>query len=474
MKNFYTLTVLLFFCSLSLENFSQNTITSNHQYGEDYFIDRNSSSNPTDEQYAEIEKRCAENVKLFGLDKTEKSTTQVSLNWPLKEAAGFNDCSYYVISAYADHNPTSGVYQDYNGGTNCYDGHRGTDIATYPFHFYKMDHDQVEVIAAAAGTIIDKHDGEFDRNCASNSMTANYVIIQHADGSRILYWHMKNGKVTTKLIGQTVAVGEYLGVVGSSGSSSGPHLHFEVWSGSTVSTLVDPFAGPNNTWNATSWWAIQKPNTEPAIIKASVHTTDADFASCPTTETPNESTSYTIPFQGPGLAAGYAKFYVFLRNVTSGTNVDMSIHNPDGSVYAATGNPWSYTYASSSLFSSLAYSKKLPTTAGTYTFEATYNGVTCSQSFDILMATDINDLNNLSEIHLFPNPANSIVSIDIPEAISESATILEILDINGKLLKSIPVQDIHTEISVSDLTSGVYVFKLSNKETVIMKKVVKE
>ena len=196
----------------------------------------------------------------------------------------------------------------------------------------------MEVIAAAAGTIIDKADGNFDRNCSSNSMTANYVIVQHDDGSYALYWHMKSGSITTKAIGQTVLTGEYLGVVGSSGSSSGPHLHFEVWTGSTSATYKDPFSGTCNTLNANSWWQTQKPYTEPAVIKASVHTTDAIIPACDTTETPNESTTYQLPFQGQGLPAGMAKFYIFLRDAVAGTVVNLSILNPGGTTF----NSWTF------------------------------------------------------------------------------------------------------------------------------------
>ena len=108
-----------------------------------------------------------------------------------------------------------------------------------------MDQDQVEVIASAPGIIIDKYDGEFDKKCAgvSSSAKANYAVIQHADGSRAIYFHMKSGKTTTKAIGENIETRKKIGIVGSSGNSSGPHLHFEIWAGSTVSTLVDPFAG---------------------------------------------------------------------------------------------------------------------------------------------------------------------------------------------------------------------------------------
>lgn len=332
------------------------------------------------EQYAVLDQRCAYNAKLLNLEVVDnKGTHTTALNWPVQAAAGFTDCNFYSISAHVDHDPAVGTYTDYNCGTRSYDGHKGTDIYTYPFSFYKMDNNQVEIIAAAPGTILDKDDGNFDRNCASNALPANYVIIQHADGSRVLYWHMKSGSVTTKAIGQTVVAGEYLGVIGSSGSSSGPHLHFEVWSGSTSATYNDPFSGTCNLINASSWWASQKPYTEPAILKASVHTTDIVVPGCPTTETPNESTVYSIPFQGAGLPAGYAKFYIFIRNTTVGMTANMSILNPGGSTFS------SWTYSSATYYNSswAAWTKQLPAIPGTYTFQATYNGVTCSQTFDI-------------------------------------------------------------------------------------------
>lgn len=332
-------------------------------------------------QYAAIEQRCAENLAHLGMiDSGQKIAMTTTLNWPLKPANGFTDCSYYAIGAYVDHNAAVGAITDYNCGAKTYDGHGGTDIGIPPFPFYKMDHDYVEVIAAAAGIILDKADGNFDKNCSVNNLPANYVVVQHPDGSRALYWHMKKNSVTGKAIGQAVVAGEYLGVVGSSGSSSGPHLHFEVWSGSTSGSRVDPYAGPCNALNAISWWAAQKPYTEPAVVKASVHTTDIVVPGCPVTETPNESSCYALPFQGPGLPPGSAKFYVFLRNETTGMTGDASILNPDGSIF----NSWTYSSTNNNSTSWRAWTKPLPAMAGTYTFRATYNGMSCAQTFDIV------------------------------------------------------------------------------------------
>ncbi len=218
-----------------------------------YSIGSNDADHPciTPEEYQLIQKQCAENVALLGLGKNAGSETfTTALNWPIRAAAGFTDCDHYFIAAYVDQNTATGAIADYNCATNTYDGHHGTDIAVWPYGFYKMDHGLVEVVAAAPGTIIGKNDGEFDRNCGANTLTANYVIVQHADGSRALYWHMKKNSVTTKAVGQTVSAGEYLGVAGSSGSASGPHLHFEIWTGSTNTTYIDPYSGTCNRFPA--------------------------------------------------------------------------------------------------------------------------------------------------------------------------------------------------------------------------------
>ena len=53
------------------------------------------------------------------------------------------------------------------------------------------------------------------------------VIIDHGNGYRTLYGHMRTGSLTVEA-GSRVSQGQKIGVMGSTGRSTGPHLHFEV------------------------------------------------------------------------------------------------------------------------------------------------------------------------------------------------------------------------------------------------------
>jgi len=58
----------------------------------------------------------------------------------------------------------------------------------------------------------------------------NYIIIDHGNGNKTLYAHMSQ---MSAAVGQTVTQGQTIGFVGSTGMSTGPHLHFEVYVGGT-------------------------------------------------------------------------------------------------------------------------------------------------------------------------------------------------------------------------------------------------
>ena len=185
-----------------------------------------------------------------------------SFNWPVRAAAHVNDYGVDAITNYVDQNPAAPLL-DYYCGARTYNGHQGLDVITWPFPWIKMDNDEVEVIAAAPGQIVSKDDGNFDRNCSFNSGSWNAVYVEHGDGSTAWYGHLKNGSLTAKNVGDSVALGEHLGVVGSSGNSTVAHLHLEVYDDQW--NLIDPYQGTCNSLNATSWWANQPGYYEPQV-----------------------------------------------------------------------------------------------------------------------------------------------------------------------------------------------------------------
>lgn len=75
------------------------------------------------------------------------------------------------------------------------------------------------VRAAAAGEVI------VSRSSGWNGGYGSYVVIKHSNGTQTLYAHLSSVAVG---VGDYVAAGETLGGVGSTGRSTGVHLHFEV------------------------------------------------------------------------------------------------------------------------------------------------------------------------------------------------------------------------------------------------------
>ncbi|MGF1533822.1 MAG: M23 family metallopeptidase [Bernardetiaceae bacterium] len=127
---------------------------------------------------------------------------------------------------------------DYQCGKKTYDGHQGTDFILKDFA--QMDAG-VAVRAVRAGRVIAVLDTLFDRNKRiNNGQLGNFIAIAHDQRLFTYYAHLKQHSAGVSL-GDWVVAGQYLGQVGSSGNSTDPHLHFELWYDST--TLIDPFGG---------------------------------------------------------------------------------------------------------------------------------------------------------------------------------------------------------------------------------------
>ncbi len=152
---------------------------------------------------------------------------------------------------------------DYNCGSRCYDGHTGTDIPVGV---------GTTVVASAAGTVIATNNGCANYGYRGNTCggrCGNYVQLEHSDGTRTIYCHMQLNSLAVSR-GQRVTCGQTLGRSASSGSSTGPHLHFG-WQRGGVSR--DPFTGRcSNGGNA---WVSQQPYPQsPATGCACVASTE--------------------------------------------------------------------------------------------------------------------------------------------------------------------------------------------------------
>jgi murein DD-endopeptidase MepM/ murein hydrolase activator NlpD len=339
----------------------------------------------------ELDRRLVDEVNqnLATLQRTGKATAPTlqavsGMGWPLGPVNGAGT-QWHGISNFVDLNPGyPNQLQDYTCSTRTYDteggyNHRGIDYFIWPFPWTLMDAGAVDVLAVAPGTLVAKADGFNDRSCSFNAPdTPNYVVIQHADGSVARYLHLKNGSVTTLAIGSPVPAGTPLGKVGSSGVSTGPHLHLELRVANSVgAAVVEPHAGACNA-NPQMTFAQVRPYRDPRINRLSTHSAPPQMASCPSTvDTPNFSNRF-VPGDSFSVMAGF-------RDQVAGTSTQYRLLRPDGSVFTSWSQVAGTTYNGAWWYWNFA----LPTNAplGLWAVEATYEGRTTRHSFQVADAT---------------------------------------------------------------------------------------
>jgi len=89
-------------------------------------------------------------------------------------------------------------------------GYNGVDLDTYG---------GAPIFAAANGKVI------ISKSSGWNGGYGKYVVISHGNGTQTLYAHNSQNIVYP---GQNVVKGQVIGYIGSTGRSTGSHLHFEV------------------------------------------------------------------------------------------------------------------------------------------------------------------------------------------------------------------------------------------------------
>jgi murein DD-endopeptidase MepM/ murein hydrolase activator NlpD len=215
-------------------------------------------------QYADVY------VRLFGALEQSVSPVRVPpamLHRPL--------ASIKPVTSFFDHegpfltrNTSDGVttywgFVETNTSAFAYDGHDGWDYAAAP---------PDPVLAAADGKVI--FAGIADDGCNTRA-----VIIDHDNDIRTLYWHLSQVSVE---VGQPIKTGETIGIVGNTGCSKGPHLHFGVHH---RGVSIDPYGWCGrdpDPWQAhpagtTSYWLwVDYPSPCGAIPAADVLVDSSD------------------------------------------------------------------------------------------------------------------------------------------------------------------------------------------------------
>ena len=91
-----------------------------------------------------------------------------------------------------------------------------------------------EIYSVADGTVVDVADGlpeqvpgKLPEGATIQMAAGNYVVVDIGEGRFAFYAHLQPGSLRVK-VGDKVTTGQVLGLLGNSGNTDGPHLHFHV------------------------------------------------------------------------------------------------------------------------------------------------------------------------------------------------------------------------------------------------------
>ena len=102
----------------------------------------------------------------------------------------------------------------------------GFGYRIHPIYKTNMMHEGLDFTAPVGTEIYASGNGVVAKVEAMGRGYGNNIVIDHGFGYKTLYAHMSKFKVRP---GQRIKRGDVIGYVGSTGSSTGPHLHYEVW-----------------------------------------------------------------------------------------------------------------------------------------------------------------------------------------------------------------------------------------------------
>ena len=273
--------------------------------------------------------RCAFAVVLLLAAAPGASAAEPQLSVPV-------DCDFNTlcsIQKYVDHDAGDG-FRDHTCGTLTSPDHNGIDFRVPTLR--DMEGDGVAVIAAAPGTVLRLRDGmedvsvkEVGREAVRGREAGNAVIIDHGDGWTTQYSHLRKGSVDVRK-GQQVETGERLGLIGMSGLTQFPHLHFTLRHNGQV---VDPYTGlaPDSGCGRfeRSFWSAEAAET---LAYTPGGLIDAGFAAEEPSIDQVIANAYgddQLPGDAPVLL-----FWAVTWGAEAGDREEMRLFGPDGSLFA--------------------------------------------------------------------------------------------------------------------------------------------
>jgi len=112
---------------------------------------------------------------------------------------------------------------------------RGFGIWRHPILGYRRMHRGIDYVVPRGTPVRSTGDGVVEK-AGWHDGYGRYVRIRHAGGIRTIYAHLSHIAAWVRK-GARLSIGSVIGLSGSSGLSTGPHLHYEVWHGTVA---IDP------------------------------------------------------------------------------------------------------------------------------------------------------------------------------------------------------------------------------------------
>jgi murein DD-endopeptidase MepM/ murein hydrolase activator NlpD len=205
-------------------------------------------------------------------------------------------------------------------GSRTYDTHTGEDVTIRGFREQAIG---VPVFAALDGRVRRVQEGQKDTNFGTQTLPwDNHVEIDSGGRQVMIYGHLRRGSVRVEE-GDWVVAGEQIGLTGSSGNSSWPHLHLTMI---VADQPADLWSGP---CNATSFWLTQPP------VRTDAFARDFTLAAKPFADRAD------LPWDEARRASSFPLgmrdlwFHSLLFNAENATSQLVQLVRPDGSVAMA-------------------------------------------------------------------------------------------------------------------------------------------